>query len=132
MSRYKRIASALLALVMICCLVGCKSKFKPFDHMNLIMTASGYSDYEDNQSFIDSHTAPYLQEYIHNLFITPSDVAISRKDIYYEDMGNVIKLLGCYVESSNGVETAYWAYFEYTDEVLTTCHIYSMPTALPM
>lgn len=123
-----KLRAALVAAVLCICSLfsGCKDSFNPYKHMHLIMTATGYEDLDANQDFIMEHTDSYLQPYVTSLFSVVTGSSTEEQEIYSEISGNTTKLLGCYIRKSSYSSDAYWAYFEYTNNILTTCHIYPM------
>lgn len=124
---WNKIKVFTICLAVLClALTGCKSDFNPYKHMHLIMTATGLEDYEDNANFVDKHTSESLQGYVQSLFLTISGATVEEREIYVEEAGNTVKLLGCYIQRLEFTSTAYWAYFVYENDVLVTCHIYPM------
>lgn len=130
MSWSKKLICVLAGLSLF--LVGCKKEFNPYKHMNLIMTASSIKDYENNADFVDSHTSEDLRESVQMLFYGITGASISEREVYIEEAGETTKLIGCYVQKVGYVESAYWAYFEYKDDVLIDYEIYPMQVSHPM
>lgn len=120
-----------MAICLCILLSGCKDSFNPYKHMYLIMTATGYEDLEANHDFVMQHTDPLLQPYISSLFSVITGSSTEEQEIYSEVSGDTTKLLGCYIRESDYSRDAYWAYFEYTNNILTTCHIYPMQPDMP-
>ena len=131
---HKKMKSIALTIIMLSSvfLVGCKKEFNPYKHMNLIMTASSIKDYENNAEFIDSHTSEDLRDSVHMLFYGITGAVIAEREMFVEDSDETVKLMGCYLQTVEYDQTAYWAYFEYKDDMLIDYEIYPMQISYPM